>query len=94
MKLVSFEVNGGASYGTLIGDQVVDLGQRFAAQYPDLRAVLDADALPELMTAAKQLTPTLTLGDIKLLPVIPNPRKIFCVGLNYKSHVAETKRPD
>jgi 2-keto-4-pentenoate hydratase/2-oxohepta-3-ene-1,7-dioic acid hydratase in catechol pathway len=26
--------------------------------------------------------------------VIPNPSKIFCIGLNYKSHVAETKRAD
>jgi 2-keto-4-pentenoate hydratase/2-oxohepta-3-ene-1,7-dioic acid hydratase in catechol pathway len=26
--------------------------------------------------------------------VIPNPEKIFCVGLNYKTHVAEMKRPD
>ncbi len=93
MKLVSFEVNGRASYGALNGDQVVDLGQRFAAQYPDLRAALEADALPELLAAA-QGRPTLALTDIKLLPVIPNPGKILCVGLNYKSHVAETKRPD
>lgn len=94
MKLVSFEVNGRASYGALIGDRVVDLGQRFAAQYPDLRAALAADALPELKAAAAQAQPTLALSDIALLPVIPNPGKILCVGLNYKSHVAETKRPD
>jgi len=34
------------------------------------------------------------MGDVKLLPPIGNPQKIFCVGLNYKTHVAETKRPD
>lgn len=93
MKLVSFKVNGRASYGALNGDQVVDLGQRFGEQYPDLRAVLAADALPELLAAA-QSGPMLALGDIALLPVIPHPGKILCVGLNYKSHVAETKRPD
>ncbi|MES2263658.1 MAG: fumarylacetoacetate hydrolase family protein [Pseudomonadota bacterium] len=93
MKLVSFKINGRASYGALNGEQVVDLGQRFGERYPDLRAVLAAGALPELMAAA-QSAPTLTLGDIELLPVIPNPGKILCVGLNYKSHVAETQRPD
>lgn len=94
MKLVSFEVNGRASYGVLKGEKVTDLGQRFGSQYPDLRSVLEADALPQLKAAADQTPATLLLSDIKLLPVIPNPGKVLCVGLNYKSHVAETKRPD
>lgn len=29
-----------------------------------------------------------------LRPVIPNPAKIICVGLNYRSHIAETGRDD
>lgn len=94
MKLVSFELEGRASYGVLNGDRIIDLGQRFAAQYADLRAVLQADALPELKAAADQSAATLALADVTLLPVIANPGKVFCVGLNYKSHVAETKRPD
>lgn len=94
MKLVSFEVNGRASYGVLNGEKVSDLGQRLGSQYPDLRSVLEAGALPQLKAAAEETPATLALLDIKLLPVIPNPGKVFCVGLNYKSHVAETKRPD
>jgi 2-keto-4-pentenoate hydratase/2-oxohepta-3-ene-1,7-dioic acid hydratase in catechol pathway len=94
MKLVSFEVNGRASYGALNGDKITDLGQLFGSQFPDLRAVLEADALPQLKDAAEQTPATLTLADITLLPVIANPGKVLCVGLNYKSHVAETKRPD
>jgi len=35
-----------------------------------------------------------TASQARLLPVIPNPSKVFCVGLNYKTHVAETKRAD
>ncbi len=31
---------------------------------------------------------------VQALPVIPNPAKFICVGLNYKTHVAETKRGD
>lgn len=31
---------------------------------------------------------------IRLLPVIPDPKRIICVGLNYHDHVAEMERPD
>jgi acylpyruvate hydrolase len=33
-----------------------------------------------------------SLAEVRLLPVIPHPRKIICLGLNYRSHVTETKR--
>ncbi|MES2508317.1 MAG: fumarylacetoacetate hydrolase family protein [Pseudomonadota bacterium] len=94
MKLVTFEAGGKTSYGSLSGDKVIDLGATFGQRYADIRAVLEAGALPELAKAAAGASPTLALADIKLLPVIPNPQKIFCVGLNYKTHVAETKRSD
>jgi acylpyruvate hydrolase len=32
---------------------------------------------------------TLPLADVGLLPVVPHPGKIVCVGLNYREHVAE-----
>jgi acylpyruvate hydrolase len=32
------------------------------------------------------------LDDVRLRPVVPDPRKIICVGLNYRSHVEETGR--
>lgn len=31
-------------------------------------------------------------SDVHLRPVVPNPEKIICVGLNYKAHVGETGR--
>ena len=34
------------------------------------------------------------MSDVTLLPVIPNPSKIICIGLNYENHRKETKRPD
>jgi len=36
--------------------------------------------------------PDLVFEDLQLLPVIPNPEKIMCVGLNYHDHVKETGR--
>lgn len=32
------------------------------------------------------------LDEVKLLPPLPNPDKIICVGLNYSSHIEETGR--
>jgi 2-keto-4-pentenoate hydratase/2-oxohepta-3-ene-1,7-dioic acid hydratase in catechol pathway len=36
----------------------------------------------------------LSFSDITFLPVIPDPEKIMCVGLNYVEHKKETGRPD
>lgn len=94
MKLVTFEAGGKTSYGSLAGDRIIDLGGSLGQRYPDLRAVLEAGALPELARLASATSATHLLADVRLLPVIANPHKIFCVGLNYKTHVAETRRSD
>jgi 2-keto-4-pentenoate hydratase/2-oxohepta-3-ene-1,7-dioic acid hydratase in catechol pathway len=93
MKVVTFERNGSRSYGLLDEDRVVDVGSRLASRYPDLRSVLAAGALKELKILAKDAA-AFRMDEVKLLPVIPNPEKIFCVGLNYVSHRTETKRPE
>jgi 2-keto-4-pentenoate hydratase/2-oxohepta-3-ene-1,7-dioic acid hydratase in catechol pathway len=94
MKVVTFEQNGAASYGLLKDDRIVDVGSRLSSRYRDLRAVLAAGALRELQSAQSAGAATFRADEVKLLPVIPNPEKIFCVGLNYVSHRTETKRPE
>ena len=74
--------------------RVVDVGSRVGSRYGDLRSVLAAGALRELQSAQKESVPTFPVDEVKFLPVIPNPEKIFCVGLNYVSHRTETKRPE
>ena len=94
MKLISFLNQGVASYGVVQGDDVLDLTPILGAQAPDLKTFI-AKALFASATQALQTNkPNLKLSQLQLLPVIPNPDKIFCVGLNYKTHVAEMKRPD
>jgi 2-keto-4-pentenoate hydratase/2-oxohepta-3-ene-1,7-dioic acid hydratase in catechol pathway len=94
MKLVAYQYEGKAGYGVLAGDRIAAPGKDFLERYPDVRSVLDAGALPKLQEVVAGAPATLALADVELLPPLANPRKIFCVGLNYKSHVAETKRPD
>ncbi|MBB3957584.1 fumarylacetoacetate hydrolase family protein [Novosphingobium sediminicola] len=84
MRYVSFtRPNGKASFGRLDGQTVFDLGGAYAS----LKAAIAADALASLADGE-----AFALDAIKLLPVIPDPEKILCVGLNYASHVAETGR--
>ena len=47
-----------------------------------------------VQAAAQASGVRLAPAQVRLLPVIPNPGKLICIGLNYKTHVAETKRPD
>jgi 2-keto-4-pentenoate hydratase/2-oxohepta-3-ene-1,7-dioic acid hydratase in catechol pathway len=94
MKLVAYQYEGKAGYGVLSGDRIAAPGKEFLERYPDIRSVLDGAALSRLQEVLAGAPATLALADVALQPPLANPRKIFCVGLNYKSHVAETKRPD
>ena len=94
MKVVTFRRNGARSYGILENDRVLDVGNRLASRYADLRAVLAAGALQELLIASTQGPQTFQVEEVNFEPVIPNPQKILCVGLNYISHRTETKRPE
>jgi 2-keto-4-pentenoate hydratase/2-oxohepta-3-ene-1,7-dioic acid hydratase in catechol pathway len=93
MKLISFQHNNGQdSYGAVLGDRVVDLREVFGARASDLKALIAAGLLGEAAAALGSAGATLALAEVRLLPVIPNPGKIVCVGLNYGDHVRETGR--
>lgn len=95
MRLVSFVRNGRPSYGAVLVRTdpggtpapaptlpVVDLGARLLA-YPDLRALLAADALDAARALSVRANVDCTLGDVTLQRPIPWPEKIVCVGVNY-----------
>lgn len=77
--------DGRTSFGRVKGDVIADLGKTSgldgladALAAGDLSALPDGEAVP--------------LDAVTLLPVIPSPGKILCVGLNYASHIAEMGR--
>ncbi len=95
MRLASFTTQGRATYGVAAPDgSCTAVPATFQAQHPDLKAVLTAGALPAMATALAQGGVPCPADQVRWLPVLPNPGKLICVGLNYKTHVAETKRPD
>jgi 2-keto-4-pentenoate hydratase/2-oxohepta-3-ene-1,7-dioic acid hydratase in catechol pathway len=91
MKLVSFIANGRTSWGAVVDGGIVDLGSRLP-DFADVRTLLAKDGLAKAKAALAGAKPDHTMDAISLLPPIPNPEKIFCVGLNYADHVVETKR--
>ena len=93
MKLVSFvTADGRAGYGAIRGDAVVDLGTPLAATAPTLRGLLATGNMDQAIRLASEAPAGIPLAGLKFAPVIPDPGKIVCVGLNYRDHVAETGR--
>jgi 2-keto-4-pentenoate hydratase/2-oxohepta-3-ene-1,7-dioic acid hydratase in catechol pathway len=90
MKLLSFAHQGKDYFGAVSGDGIVTLNDKIGQ--PNLRAALAAGAMDAMRKAAKESKPDLELADIKFLPVIPNPNKILCAGVNYRAHAAEVGR--
>ena len=91
MKLCSFTQGARAGYGIVTGAGIVDLTTRVPE--PTLRDFLAAGGLAR--AAAFATAPAdLALDAVALAPVIPNPDKIICVGLNFRTHVAETGREE
>ncbi len=90
MKLASYVANGNPAFGAVVGDGVVTLNERLKGAYRNLRQALNAGAIDDMRKAIEGAKPDHKLADIRFLPVIPNPRKILCIGINYKSHAAES----
>ena len=85
MRYVSFRrPDGTASFGRLDGETIVELASDAA---PSLKAALTDGSLATLADGA-----SFAAADVVALPVIPDPAKILCVGLNYAEHVKETGR--
>jgi 2-keto-4-pentenoate hydratase/2-oxohepta-3-ene-1,7-dioic acid hydratase in catechol pathway len=92
MKLASYVANGKDAFGVVTGDGVVTMNGRLGSRYASLRDALTADGLAAIRAAAKDARADHKLVDVRFLPAIPNPEKILCAGINYRSHAAETGR--
>lgn len=91
MKLVTFDVGDGARAGVLEDGRVVDawalLGEPHRGSLKELIAHGRVEDLRGRLgdTGA----PSHPLSAVRLLPPIPDPEKIVCIGLNYRKHAVE-----
>ena len=68
---------------------VVDVGMR--SEYATLREAIAAQALERLVAQCGDQA-DVALDGLHFAPTITDPKKILCVGLNYKAHQEETGR--
>jgi len=87
VRVASYRIGDRETYGVLNGQTVKEASEPFRRRFPDLRSVLAADALALLEADSGGAASALT--DIDYLPVIPNPDKVICVGVNYLPHIQE-----
>src|SRR4029079_9490597 len=91
MKFATVQTSRGPTYGIVTGNGFIDLGTRLGNRYPDLKSLITARAVSDAQKFADE-SRDLSLAEVAWLPLIPNPVKILCVGLNYQDHVVETGR--
>jgi acylpyruvate hydrolase len=83
MRLVSYIHAGTPGVGVVVDDGIRPI---------DGINELGVDTLERAIGAATSNAAIIPLAEVRLRPVIPNPRRIICVGLNYHDHIAESKR--
>jgi acylpyruvate hydrolase len=59
---------------------------------PGLAEIGVATPIDVLRAAAEQAAERIDDADVVLRPVVPNPARVVCLGLNYNTHVEETGR--
>jgi len=90
-RLATYSIDSAVHYGAITDQGVVDLSARFAKEYPTLREAIAAGALVQLAEDAAGRAADYALDAVTLLPPIPSPEKIICIGVNYPDRNAEYK---
>jgi 2-keto-4-pentenoate hydratase/2-oxohepta-3-ene-1,7-dioic acid hydratase in catechol pathway len=92
MKLSTVALDGRVTFGIVENDTFLDVGAVLKDRYADLKAAV-AHGLAGV-AEARVSAANYPVSKLTWLPVIPNPDKILCVGLNYEMHRQETGRSE
>jgi len=94
VKFATYLRDGQPRLGVVDRDAVVDLADARPGVPPDLRLALLAGV--DLVAAAKAAlsfdAKRLPLASLTLAPLVPEPGKVVCLGLNYYDHAKESGR--
>ena len=96
MKLINMKTLDGNRLGILTGRGVIDVAA--CASDPAVpRTVMQAlrlglgEALPLLQQVERGATVFLPEAELEYAPAVDDPEKIFCIGVNYRAHIEETR---
>lgn len=87
MHIASFVSGGRSSFGLVAADRIIDLAARCGTA--DLRDAIAGGTIAAAAKAAQGADPGEPIAAVTLLPPIPHPNKMICIGLNYRAHAAE-----
>ncbi|MBI1776910.1 MAG: fumarylacetoacetate hydrolase family protein [Proteobacteria bacterium] len=95
MRLANFDDGGGDRLGVVDEGGLIDLAAADPALPKTLIGLLagGGQAMAAVRAAAKGADRRLALDSVRLRPPIPRPGKFLAVGLNYRDHIAELKKP-
>ena len=88
MKFVSFLLKGSPKFGISDGKNITDLTNKISGS-KTLKELISNNGIIDAKKYAKENPGRINVDEIESLPLIPNPGKIICVGLNYSDHVNE-----
>jgi 2-keto-4-pentenoate hydratase/2-oxohepta-3-ene-1,7-dioic acid hydratase in catechol pathway len=89
MRLMSYRGEDGICAGVQGVETVLDAGALLGEGPIGARRLIEEDRLAELAELAKLADDAEPANVLELLPPVPDPDKIICIGLNYRSHAAE-----
>jgi 2-keto-4-pentenoate hydratase/2-oxohepta-3-ene-1,7-dioic acid hydratase in catechol pathway len=89
MRLVSYRSERGICAGVQMVNGILDAGGLLGEHPMGLRRLLEDGRLGELAGRAEIAADAEPASVLRLLPPVPDPDKIICIGLNYRSHAAE-----
>lgn len=101
MKLIRYVCSNMESYGILVGNEIVSpMGLLKALKIPPplsldevitlgKRGIEVIEQLMHCSTNTEKKDATISMEDVTILPPVPSPPKIVCLGLNYRDHAEE-----
>ena len=93
MRLCTFEHSDARQPGILRGDKILPISEvnaKRGARFPlELLALIQTENLDALADLSQGLAAALPLAEVALRIPYPRPGKIWCIGLNYKSHAED-----
>jgi len=94
MRFTTFRQQNQDRLGVVTGSDVIDFQQALPDLSSDLRTNLrnGVDMMAAAKAAIESKTPRMPLASLTLSPLLPEPGKIICLGLNYFDHAKEGGR--
>jgi len=90
MKVASIRLDGVSLWGFVQGDEIVVPDKAFLHNNPTLKVALERGALemlPDVNESAR-----VPLAEAVFDPLLPDPGKVICVGINFRAHMQEMGR--